>query len=290
MKLGSGRLALSATVAGAGTSATLGQGTPPCAQFIGGCGGVQVATVHAPLPSAQAAAAARKNAAQLEWLRAHPEATGGPRSAQPSPYYQSGNWFYSNNYLSKPEPDPYDSYGSSVGGGWIFNATHTSISCCHNPRNDNNFYYDLCGPGSSTFTVHTWQPANVNNYSNSTGDGEGLSYNGVYGWGTGWYGFLYYAAYNEMQYNGGTNGLWWESLDTTQRTFLNNNEGVVTFEIDPYVEVLRGARACVRGWWDTRSLARPCRDRWAKLARAGHGHRQAMARGPARRHSGGDGG
>lgn len=62
--------------------------------------------------------------------------------------YQSGNWYYANNYVLKPEPNTYDSYGSinGWGGGWIFNATHTNLSPSPsvNPRNDTwNFYFDL---------------------------------------------------------------------------------------------------------------------------------------------------
>jgi len=148
-------------------------------------------------------------------------------------YYSNGYWL-ANNYLLKPEPDSKNDYGNGYGGHWILNATHTDQSnpAAVNPRTDwNGFYYDLCGPGSTTFIAHTWEPSAVSNYSNSYGDGENLSSNGVYGWGWGWYGFLYEAAYWEMKYSGG--GVPWGTYWWKEKQFLNNNQASNYFIADP---------------------------------------------------------
>lgn len=196
----------------------------------------------APLTAQQQSILGAKNAGRAAWEAAYSgqipgSAQTGPvvaSSAQrPSgaggvtPGYQSGNWYYANNWKESPEPDPSDNYGSGYGGGWIFNATKTNRTPSgHNPRYDTGnggFYWDLCGPGSTTFITHTWQPSAVDSYSNNVGDGEGLSSNGVYGWGSGWYGFLCEAAYWEMQWVGKNNQNWgtaWQS----EQSFLNNNQ------------------------------------------------------------------
>lgn len=229
-----------ASAAGQSPPAPAGTSAPPsCTTLPGACGGALPVTTAPPLSPAQRNAIDNKIAAQKAWLAQHPDALGVSTSSGPataSPDYQSGNWYYANNYTLKPEPNTYNNYGASYGGGWIFNATHTNRtpSPSVNPRNDTwNFYFDLCGPGSTTFTARTWDISAVRDYKNSYGDGENLSSNGVYGWGNGWYGYLYEAAYWEMEQAPAGSGLAWGTEYYAERDFLTNNQSYNVFAADP---------------------------------------------------------
>lgn len=185
-----------------------------------------------PTPQQQASIN-QKIAERASWFVHNPV----PAASQPSPDYPgSGGWWYANNWKLAPEPDTYNNYGANNSGGWIYNATRTNLynnPNVHNPRTDWwGFYFDLCGPGSTTFITHTWQPSSVDNYSNNTGDGENLysGPNNTYGWGNGWYGFLYQAAYWEINYDGGS--LAWSAGYSQEQSFLNNNQSANVFTAD----------------------------------------------------------
>ncbi|HZU12162.1 MAG TPA: hypothetical protein VFB58_04920 [Chloroflexota bacterium] len=224
-----------------------GDGGGPAAQPSTPPGGGAIPDRTVPvLTPAEQAVVEKKVSAQRAFLaqQSASNAQGGNRGA--SPGYQSGSWYYSNNYVLKPEPNVDDNWGWNWSAGWYFNATHTSSTSSGsigwpppNYNNDNGFYFYMCGPGSTTFTARSWASTAVSNYSNSTGDGEGLHSTDsagaqVYGWGWGWYGYLYEAAYWEMgyssQYGWGTT---WQSL----KSFINNNDNNAnTFIDDPYDE------------------------------------------------------
>lgn len=196
-----------------------------------------------PLTSLQRGDLSKKTALRQAFLTQHPDGIDHQAiqaGGTVAPNYTSGNWFYADNYALNPEPDPKNSYGSGYGGNWIYNATRTAAynnPNVHNPRTDwYNFYYDLCGPGSSTFVLHTWVPSTVDNYVNSTADGENLSSNGVFGWGNGWYGLLYEAAYREMTFIGSGSTVVWGTPWSQERTYLNSKQSRNTFSADPWDE------------------------------------------------------
>lgn len=52
----------------------------------------------------------------------------------------------------------------------------------------------------------------------------------MYGWGNGWYGYMYEAAYWEMQQ---LSNLPWGTTYNNERDFLNNNQSATRFYADP---------------------------------------------------------
>jgi hypothetical protein len=89
-----------------------------------------------------------------------------------------------------------------------------SLTTCPNTK----FYADLCGPGSGTFILHTWRPGIVDNWKNNV-TGVPRYDKPIKGTiSTGWYSFLYHAAYRLMYWDskytseGGWNSFWTDEM------------------------------------------------------------------------------
>lgn len=83
---------------------------------------------------------------------------------------------------------------------------------------DSYFYGNLCGPGSSTFILHSVIPNTIDGFANGT-------------WGSGGMGYLFHAAYSELTHDGH-----WGTYWSAERSFLNAEQGsspVHTYASDP---------------------------------------------------------
>lgn len=179
------------------------QGTPA---FIYGGG---IPNPNPPvLTAAERSAVAHKVAARDALSR---QPVGGSGGA--SPFYQYGNWWYSNNYKLEREPlSGYPQCGTS--------ATPNPPNGC--AEYDSYFYGNLCGPGSTTFIDHVANPSAVDNFTNGT-------------WGNGWYGFLNRSAYYGMvfAYDSRQGKSVWGTYWTSEKYWINQNESADAYISDP---------------------------------------------------------
>jgi hypothetical protein len=176
------------------------------------------------------------------------------QAAYPADYTaaDSHGWIYAHNEELLPEPYPtndttgkHDGQGNDYSARWhkdsrgriLGEAKYSSLSanggsCCsvtiHSrvtiTDGERYFYGELCGPGSTAFITHTYAPAFVSRQEHKgTVKHAGAVYHVDYGFG--WYGYMYKAADNELNWEQGSH---WGTNWWYEEGFLNHQLRSVT--------------------------------------------------------------